>query len=100
MPYRCRECGWEGHWSNEWGEGEWDMHLCPNCKIRQCYEVDYTKVPPTEPGWYWWRYNKEDDPRVYEVNLIMGKLHIEIDEDWIPINNILDGEWSDRLEAP
>jgi hypothetical protein len=46
----------------------------------------WTKTPPTEMGWYWARYEKEDDPEIVEVtsyrdgSLLIWRTQID---DWL-----------------
>jgi hypothetical protein len=55
----------------------------------------YTRTPPTEPGWYWWKHKAESDAHVVnwlKRGVILMQGHIS------PIKP--SGLWGPRIEPP
>ena len=97
MNYKCTndECNFEGD----------PDRLCPYCgwEIKQ---IGYTRVPPTEPGWYWIQNYKigsllHKTPTIVFVEIDGEEIEVHfIDAYWSMGAGDLDGEWSERIEPP
>ncbi len=61
----------------------------------------WTRTPPTEPGYYWWRFASCDKARIVEVELWCGSLVVnEFCGRESPPIGAYDGEWSERIRPP
>ncbi len=38
--------------------------------------MPWTRTPPTEPGWYWWR-SPYDEPKIKRVDYCLGALKVD-----------------------
>jgi DNA-directed RNA polymerase subunit RPC12/RpoP len=110
MNYKCMnaECGWTGDESgtyfgvhmNSKEELEKDIR-CRKCDHRVT-KINYTRVPPTEPGEYWYKDADgiEELVQIYKFpvsnNIVVLKFG---DDDSYRIDE-MPGEWSERIEPP
>jgi hypothetical protein len=108
MNYRCTnaECGWEG--GSEGVAGTWLSSKPQDISVR-CIKCgsdavvsNYTRVPPTEPGWYWYKnacgYISKEVVEVRDDGETLGVYNCGWD---VPSTlSECDGEWSARLEPP
>ena len=119
MNYKCTndECGWTGeekdcgHFTDDRG----CFRLCPKC-LRTVERSKYTRVPPTEPGWYWYKDEniaKENTINKHNCGVIDRYIVQRGDGYWtIYLDEYrtetyydsgigeLPGEWSERIEPP
>lgn len=59
-------------------------------------EVKWTKTPPTEPGWYWVRWDR--DPVVAEVAHIWTGLSARVQGEWLALEQV--PSWGPRIVPP
>ena len=61
--------------------------------------MNWTKTPPTEPGWYWHRYEREREGCVVYATDDMMVLGWGTAYDHVPIKT-LGGEWGGKVPEP
>ena len=65
---------------------------------------DWSKKPPTEPGYYWWRYGPDDDlPDLLNLYLSPMGIMAPNEDDALHVSppEKLDGEWwPERVQEP
>jgi hypothetical protein len=98
MNYKCAACGWEGH--------KRLADKCPMCRS-EVVETAYTRLPPTEPGWYWLRnYTTagifKDTPIAINLRKHKDNGTLVFVYGWLGEFSLSDvnGEWSERIEPP
>lgn len=104
MNYQCTQCEWTGE------EKECGTYIptapilpspykvCPLC-LSEVTKPNYTRVPPTEPGYYWYKdiYTNE----VVEVRDDGETLGVYSCGWDVPSTlSKCGGEWSERIEPP
>jgi hypothetical protein len=112
MNYKCTHCGWEGEWEKTIRYPSPDGYAteCPLCNYL-CCELSYTRVPPTEPGWYWWRDDKILKAEPLEVTHEIWDTSTNGEDNWgsglyantkdgLKDIDFIGGEWSERIEPP
>jgi len=61
--------------------------------------VRWTKEPPTESGWYWYRHALSSQPQVFEARDTKDGISIYYDQ-WRP-TFYFEGEWwPEKIEPP
>ena len=97
---------------------------CPDCLMEVCRWTDgdeavrvwnalprrlrWTKEPPKDPGWYWWRPDKWNDAQIVFVDRwIFCKTHrlgfsAKFLKNWKEGHDVaaLDGEWAGPIQEP
>ena len=71
--------------------------------------MNWTKEPPSAPGWYWWRHRLNSQPEITEINFRFYDAKqtpgaFDHDGTWQPFcllgREYTDCEWSGPLEPP
>jgi len=107
MNYKCTnvECGWEGTEYIPFRAINADEELIIGSHCPKCYSIAvenmWTKEKPTEPGYYWYRYNSYCKPEIYQLFIKLSVLYAAINfyPDAMEVSG-LGGEWSERIEPP
>ena len=73
---RCSVCSWPLFGSIEEGCTPESCSMRPRPKEKAEAPAEWTREPPTEPGWYWYRTAEDIRPRAVEVFGIHGVLRI------------------------
>ena len=59
--------------------------------------MNWTKTPPTEPGWYYWRYS-ESEPR-WTLQYVYKTGDVEDGDDFVPADKLY-GFWGGKVPEP
>lgn len=103
MNYKCTNCELNFEIIN------WLDRICPCCGYKA--NVNYLSAPPTEPGWYWWRENKNHKAKPVEITYEVWDTSVNGEDNWgsglyantedgLTDIDFIGGEWSERIEPP
>ena len=63
--------------------------------------TQWTKEPPSEPGWYWFRVNRAFSPTPFRLLKLQGGMRAKLDTDcWVHIKSWKGLWWPERLIVP
>lgn len=54
--FDCTECGCERGDLDEGVSHRWGRDVCSDCTSKSAKATTWTRMPPTDDGWYWVRY--------------------------------------------